>query len=168
MSSIMYDFSIPMFIKNLNILSDILLKAEKDAEKRKIDKLIFINARLYPDMFPLVKQIQIGTDMVKLGIGRLADVKAPSFEDNEITFSDLQKRIKKTISFLNKIKANNMDGSESKKIEFKIRKNNFKFKNGQIYLQEWIIPHFFFHMTTTYSILRANGVKLGKRNFVKV
>ena len=168
MSSIMYDFSIPMFIKNLNILSDILLKAEKDAEKRKIDKLIFINARLYPDMFPLVKQIQIGTDMVKLGIGRLADVKAPSFEDNEITFSDLQKRIKKTISFLNKIKANQMDGSESKKIEFEIRKNNFKFKNGQIYLQEWIIPHFFFHMTTTYAILRTNGVKLGKRNFVKM
>jgi|TARA_B110000261_G_scaffold159200_1_gene196706 hypothetical protein len=168
MPSIMYDFSVPMFIKNLNILSDILLKAEKDAEKRKIDKSIFINARLYPDMFPLVRQIQIGTDMVRLGIGRLADVKAPSFEDNEITFSDLQKRIKKTISFLNKIKANQMDGSESKKIEFEIRKNNFKFKNGQIYLQEWIIPHFFFHMTTTYAILRTNGVKLGKRNFVKM
>tara|TARA_B110000238_G_scaffold189757_1_gene222221 strand:- start:1246 stop:1752 length:507 start_codon:yes stop_codon:yes gene_type:complete len=168
MPSIMYDFSVPMFIKNLNILSDILLKAEKDAEKRKIDKSIFINARLYPDMFPLVRQIQIGTDMVRLGIGRLADVKAPSFEDNEITFSDLQKRIKKTISFLNKIKANQMDGSESKKIEFEIRKNNLKFKNGQIYLQEWIIPHFFFHMTTTYAILRTNGVKLGKRNFVKM
>ena len=168
MPSIMYDFSVPMFIKNLNILSDILLKAEKDAEKRKIDKSIFINARLYPDMFPLVRQIQIGTDMVRLGIGRLADVKAPSFEDNEITFSDLHKRIKKTISFLNKIKANQMNGSESKKIEFEIRKNNFKFKNGQIYLQEWIIPHFFFHMTTTYAILRTNGVKLGKRNFVKM
>ena len=168
MPSIMYDFSVPMFIKNLNILSDILLKAEKDAEKRKIDKSIFINARLYPDMFPLVRQIQIGTDMVRLGIGRLADVKAPSFEDNEITFSDLQKRIKKTISFLNKIKANQMDGSESKKIEFEIRKNNFKFKNGQIYLQEWIIPHFFFHMTTTYNILRANGVRLGKKDFVKM
>jgi hypothetical protein len=67
-----------------------------------------------------------------------------------------------------KIKANQMEGSESKKIEFKIRKNNFKFKNGQIYLQEWIIPNFFFHMTTTYAILRTNGVKLGKRNFVKM
>ena len=168
MSSIMYDFSIPMFIKNLNILSDILLKAEKDAEKRKIDKSIFINARLDPDMFPLVKQIQIGTDMVKLGIGRLAEVKAPSFEDSEVTFSNLQKRIKKTVSFLNKIKAKKMEGSESRKIEFKIRKNKFKFKNGQIYLQEWIIPHFFFHMTTTYNILRANGVRLGKKDFVKM
>ena len=164
----MYEISIPMFIHNFNILSGILIKAEKNAEKRKIDKSVFINARLAPDMFPLVKQIQIATDMVKLGLGRLAEVKAPSFEDNEITFSDLQKRIKKTVSFLNKIKAKQMEGSESKKIEFKMRINNFKFKNGQIYLQEWIIPHFFFHITTTYAILRANGVKLGKRDFVKI
>ena len=164
----MYEISIPMFIHNFNILSGILLKAEKNAEKRKIDKSVFINARLAPDMFPLVKQIQIATDMVKLGVGRLAEVRTPSFNDNEVTFLDLQKRIKKTVSFLNKIKAKHMEGSESKKIEFKIRINNFKFKNGQIYLQEWIIPHFFFHMTTTYNILRANGVRLGKRDFVKM
>ena len=164
----MYEVSVPMFVNNLNTLSDILLKAEKDAEKRKIDKSIFINARLYPDMFSLVKQIQIATDMVKIGVARLSEVQAPLFEDNEVTFSDLQKRIKKTVSFLNKIKAKQMEGSESKKIEFKIRKNNFKFKNGQIYLQEWIIPHFFFHMTTSYNILRANGVSLGKRDFVKM
>jgi|TARA_B110000093_G_scaffold130394_1_gene139390 hypothetical protein len=168
MSSMMHETSVPMFINNLNILSGILLKAEKDAEKRKIDKSIFVNARLYPDMFPLVKQIQIGTDMVRLGLGRLADVKAPSFKDNEITFSDLQMRIKKTISFLIKIKVEQMKGSESKKIEFKIRKNYFKFKDGQVYLQQWIIPHFFFHMTTTYNILRASGVKLGKKDFVKM
>ena len=164
----MYEISIPMFIHNFNILSGILIKAEKNAEKRKIDKSVFINARLAPDMFPLVKQIQIATDMVKLGVGRLAEVRTPSFNDNEVTFLDLQKRIKKTVSFLNKIKAKHMEGSESKKIEFKIRINNFKFKNGQIYLQEWIIPHFFFHMTTTYNILRANGVKLGKKDFVKM
>ena len=168
MSSMMHETSVPMFINNLNILSGILLKAEKDAEKRKIDKSIFVNARLYPDMFPLVKQIQIGTDMVRLGLGRLADVKAPSFKDNEITFSDLQMRIKKTISFLSKIKVEQMKGKKTKKIEFKIRKNYFKFKNGQVYLQQWIIPHFFFHMTTTYNILRASGVKLGKKDFVKM
>ena len=164
----MYEISIPMFIHNFNILSGILIKAEKNAEKRKIDKSVFINARLAPDMFPLVKQIQIATDMVKLGVGRLAEVRTPSFNDNEVTFLDLQKRIKKTVSFLNKIKAKHMEGSESKKIEFKMRINNFKFKNGQIYLQEWIIPHFFFHMTTTYNILRASGVKLGKKDFVKM
>ena len=164
----MYEISIPMFIHNFNILSQILLKAEKDTEKRKIDKSVFINARLAPDMLPLTKQIQIGTDMVRLGIGRLAGVKAPSFKDNETTFSDLQKRIQKTISFLNKIKSKQMDGSELIKIEFSIRKRFFKFKNGHAYLSDWIIPHFFFHMTTTYNILRANGVNLGKRDFVKM
>jgi len=164
----MYEISIPMFIHNFNILSQILLKAEKDTEKRKIDKSVFINARLAPDMLPLTKQIQIGTDMVRLGIGRLAGVKAPSFKDNETTFSDLQKRIQKTISFLNKIKSKQMDGSELIKIEFSIRKRVFKFKNGHAYLSDWIIPHFFFHMTTTYNILRANGVNLGKRDFVKM
>tara|TARA_B110001450_G_C17496744_1_gene430600 strand:- start:207 stop:713 length:507 start_codon:yes stop_codon:yes gene_type:complete len=164
----MYEISIPMFIHNLNILSQILLKAEKDAEKRKIDKSIFINARLAPDMLPLKKQIQIGTDMVRLGIGRLAGVKAPSFKDNETSFSDLQQRIKKTISFLVKIKSKQMDDTELKKIEFSIGKRVFKFKNGYTYLSDWIIPHFFFHMTTTYDILRANGVNLGKRDFVKM
>jgi hypothetical protein len=164
----MYEISIPMFIHNFNILSSILLKAEKDAKKRNIDKSIFINARLVPDMFPLTKQIQIATDMVRLGIGRLADVKAPSFKDDEITFSDLQKRIKKTITFLEKIKSKQMNNSELKKIEFSIRKRVFKFKNGHLYLNDWIIPHFFFHMTTSYNILRANGVNLGKRDFVKM
>ena len=166
----MYEISIPMFIHNFNILSQILVKAEKNAEKRKIDKSVFINARLAPDMLPLTKQIQIGTDMVRLGIGRLAGVKAPSFKDNESTFSDLQKRIQKTISFLKKIKSKQMIDSDLKKIELSIgkRKQVFKFKNGYIYLSEWVVPHFFFHMTTTYNILRANGVNLGKRDFVKM
>ena len=164
----MYEISIPMFINNFNILSNILRKAEKDAEKRKIEKSVFMNARLAPDMLPLTKQIQIGTDMVRLGIGRLAEIKAPSFADDEVTFSELQKRLNKTISFLKKIKEKQMDGSEIRKIEFKIRKRTFKFKNGQAYLCNWIIPHFFFHMTTTYDILRANGVNLGKRDFVKM
>jgi hypothetical protein len=164
----MYEISIPMFIDNFNILSRILLKAERDAVKRKINKDVIINARLYPDMFPLTKQIQIASDMVRLGIGRLAGVKAPSFKDNEITFSDLQKRIQKTITFLKKIKSKQMEGAELNKVELSIRKRTFKFKNGHAYLNDWIIPHFFFHMTTTYNILRANGVNLGKRDFVKM
>jgi hypothetical protein len=164
----MYAISIPMFIKNFNTLSRILSIAEKDAEKRKIDKEVFINARLYPDMLPLTKQIQISTDMVRLGVARLAGIKAPSFKDNEVSFSDLQKRIQKTVTFLKKIKDKQMDGSELIKIEFSIRKRIFKFKNGHVYLSDWIIPHFFFHMTTAYDILRVNGVKLGKRDFVKM
>ena len=119
-------------------------------------------------MLPLSKQIQIGTDMVRLGVGRLAGIEAPSFPDDEVTFSELQKRLSKTITFLKKVKAKQMENSEVKKIEFKIRKRIFKFKNGHAYLSNWIIPHFFFHMTTAYDILRANGVNLGKRDFVKM
>ena len=92
MSFTIYKIFVPMFINNFNILSKILLKAEKDAERRKIYQSIYINARLAPDMLPLAKQIQIGTDMVRLGIARLAGLKAPSFKDNEVTFSDLQKK----------------------------------------------------------------------------
>jgi hypothetical protein len=92
-----------MFINMLENLSSILKKAERHAEKRKIDKDIFINARLIADMRPLTTQIQIGTDMIRLGVGRLANVKAPSYKDNEKTFSDLQRRISKTITFLKKI-----------------------------------------------------------------
>ena len=168
MSFAIYKIFVPMFINNFNILSKILLKAEKDAERRKIYQSIYINARLAPDMLPLAKQIQIGTDMVRLGIARLAGLKAPSFKDNEVTFSDLQKRIQKTITFLKKIKSKQMDDSELKKIEFSIGKRIFKFKSGEAYLTNWIIPHFFFHMTTTYAILRNNGVELGKRDFVKM
>ena len=129
----MYEISIPMFIHNFNILSQILLKAEKNAEKRKIDKSVFINARLAPDMMPLTKQIQIGTDMVRLGIGRLAGVKAPSFKDNEATFSDLQKRIQKTITFLEKIKSKQMDNSDLKKIELSIKWN---FRNMDFFFKK--------------------------------
>ena len=119
-------------------------------------------------MYPLARQIQIGTDMVRKGIGRLASIDAPSYEDNEVTFSDLQKRIENTILFLEKITEEQMQGSESKEIHFSIRENQYDFDNGVDYLTRWIIPHFFFHMTTCYNILRSNGVNLGKRDFVKV
>ena len=110
MSLSMYEISVPMFINMLENLSSILKKAERHAEKRKIDKEIFINARLIADMRPLTSQIQIGTDMIRLGVGRLAKVKAPSYKDNEKTFTDLQRRISKTITFLKKINPKKMEG----------------------------------------------------------
>ena len=118
-------------------------------------------------MRPLTSQIQIGTDMIRLGIGRLANVKAPSYKDNEKTFSDLQKRISKTITFLKKINPKKMEDSENMEIKFSIRSNEFKFKSGKEYLTKWMIPHFFFHVTTAYDILRSNGVNLGKRDYIK-
>ena len=142
MSVSMYEISVPMFINMLENLASILKKAERHAEKRKIDKEIFINARLIADMRPLTSQIQIGTDMIRLGIGRLANVNAPSYKDNEKTFSDLQRRISKTITFLNKINPKKMQSSENMEIKFSIRSNEFKFKSGKDYLTKWMIPHF--------------------------
>ena len=167
MSLNMYQVSVPMFISMLNNLSRILIKAERYAEKKKIDPTIFVNSRLIADMYPISRQIQIGTDIVRKGIARLADVNCPTFKDDEKTMADLQKRITKTIAFLQKIKPAQMADSETKKIEFSIRDNLFKFNRGDEYLQAWIIPHFYFHMTTTYNILRSNGVNLGKRDFLK-
>jgi hypothetical protein len=168
MSLSMYQMSVPLFINHFEMWSGILLKGESFAEKRKIDQEILVNGRLAPDMYPLARQIQIGTDMVRKGIARLASVDAPSYEDDEVTFSDLQGRIKNTIKFLQDIKPEQMHGSEDKAIAFSIRENEFSYEKGSDYLTQWIIPHFFFHMTTSYNILRSNGVKLGKRNFVKM
>ena len=167
MANNLYNFSVPLFIHHFDMLAKILKKGERYAEKKKIDKDVLINSRLIADMFPLTRQIQIATDMVRLGMARMSNKKAPSFKDNEKTFAELDKRIQKTILFLKKIKPQDIQGAEEKPIEFSIRTNNFKFKNGEDYLKDWIIPHFFFHMTTTYNILRINGVNLGKRDFVK-
>jgi uncharacterized protein len=164
----MYEMSVPVFIDHFEMWSGILLKGETFAEIRKIDQEILVKGRLAPDMYPLDRQIQIGTDMVRKGIARLASVDAPSYEDSEITFSDLQERIKNTVHFLHSITPEQMMGSEDKGIVFSIRENEFTFEKGSDYLTQWIIPHFFFHMTTSYNILRSNGVKLGKRNFVKM
>ena len=110
MSLSMYQMSVPLFINHFEMWSGILLKGESFAEKRKIDQEILVNGRLAPDMYPLARQIQIGTDMVRKGIARLASVDAPSYEDDEVTFSDLQVRIKNTIKFLQDIKPEQMHG----------------------------------------------------------
>lgn len=164
----LYEMSVPLFTHQFYLWMDILKKGENFSQKRKIDPLVLVNARLAPDMYPLARQIQIGTDMVRKGIGRLASLDAPSYEDNEVSFSDLQKRIENTIHFLETVTEEQMQGSESKEIHFSIRDNEYDFDNGVDYLTRWIIPHFFFHMTTCYNILRENGVNLGKRDFVKV
>ena len=168
MSNTLYDLSVPMFIHNMEMLIKILGKGESYVVKKKLDPKLLIDSRLIVDMYSIPRQIQISTDMVRKGIGRLAGKEAPSFKDNEQTFQQLQKRLERTINFLKKIKPKDMEGAETKKIEFLIRDRQFKFDRGDEYLIQWIIPHFFFHMTTTYNILRANGVNLGKRDFVKM
>lgn len=161
----MFQASVPNFINGLNNLSAILDKAASYAEAKKIDQSVLVNARLAPDMFPLSKQVQIATDIVKGGAARLVGVEIPSFSDDEKTFAELKERIAKVIAFLQTIKSEQIDGSEEKDINLKVGGYELNFK-GQGYLLNFVIPNFYFHITTTYSILRHNGLDIGKKDFL--
>lgn len=161
----MYQASVPVFIHGLNNLSAILTKAETHAGAKKIEPSVLVNARLFPDMFPLSRQVQIATDIVKGGVARLAGVEVPSFPDTETTFPELRTRIAKIIEFINSIKPAQIDGSEAKAIALKVGGNEMKFE-GQPYLLNFVIPNFYFHFMASYAILRHNGVEIGKMDFL--
>ena len=165
MAMSMYQASIPQFTKMLSNLSNILKKGEEFAKAKNIDDTVLVGSRLAADMFPLAKQVQIACDQVKNGMARLAGVEPPKFDDNESTFAELQERIAKTIAFAKSIKPEQVDGTEAKEIKFSIREWNFEFVGDQ-YLMTWIIPNFYFHVTTAYNILRHNGVEIGKSDFL--
>lgn len=165
MSISMYSASVPLAIRILNNLSTILGKAAAHCEARKIDEAAFLNARIFPDMFPLSRQVQIAGDMIKGGVSRLAGVEIPRFEDKEATFAELQARIAKTVDFLSTIQPEQVDGSEGKDIEITRSSGTVHYK-GQAYLLEQVLPNFFFHVTTTYNLLRHGGVEIGKRDYL--
>jgi hypothetical protein len=161
----MYQASIPQLTKMLNNLSSILKKGEEFAKAKKVDGAVLVADRLAPDMFPLAKQVQIACDQVKNGMARLAGVEPPKFDDKEATFAELQERIAKTLAFANTIKPAQVDGSEAKEIKFSIGEWKFEFV-GEQYLLTWIIPNFYFHVSTAYDILRHNGVEIGKSDYL--
>ena len=161
----MYQASIPAFLRQFANLSAVLKKAAEHAEAKKIDQSVFINARLAPDMFPLARQIQIASDSAKGCAARLAGVDVPSFADSETTFAELQDRIDKTVAFLKTITADKIDGTEDKTITIKLGGEDKQFK-GQSYLIYFVLPNLYFHSTVAYSILRHNGVPLGKMDFL--
>ncbi len=161
----MYQASVPAYTQMLKTLSAVLKKAEAHAEAKKIDPSIFVNARLYPDMAPLARQIQIATDQVKGGLSRLAGTEPPSWSDTETTFEELQARIKKALDFAASMKPEQIDGSEGRDIVLKVGGNDMPFK-GQVFLINFSLPNFYFHVVTAYDILRHNGVEIGKRDFL--
>lgn len=165
MSLSMYEASIPVFVKFLSNLSTILEKGATHAEAKKIEPSVLINARLAPDMYPLSRQIQIATDVVKGCAARLAGIEVPSYEDTEATFPELQGRIAKTVSFLQSVSPSQIDGSEERSVTLKLRGQDVTFL-GQDYLLNFAIPNFYFHTTVAYAILRHNGVELGKMDFL--
>jgi len=148
----------------LTNLAGILDKAAAHATARKIDPGVLLNARLFPDMFPLVKQVQIATDNAK-GIARMAGVEVPKYEDNETSFEALQARIAKTMAFLETLRPEQVDGSEQRDIVVQLRDKKFEFK-GQDFLLKRLLPNFYFHLVTTYNILRHNGIEIGKNDYL--
>lgn len=161
----MYSASIPTFLHGLSNLSEILKKGAAFTKERKIEPSVLVNARLAPDMFPLAKQVQITTDVVKGYAARISGSENPKFEDNETNFEELQARIAKTVVFLKSIDEKKVVGSEKRDIALKVGGNDLKF-DGQSYLLHFVIPNFYFHITTTYAILRHNGVAVGKADFL--
>jgi uncharacterized protein len=160
-----YSMTVEAFLPMLANLSKQLDKATEFAAARKFDTAVLANARLAPDMFTLTKQVQLATDFAKSGTARLAGIEPPKFEDNETTFAELQARIKKTIDFVSSVKAESFKGAEDRDIVLQIRDNKLEFK-GLNYLRGWVLPNFYFHLTAAYSILRHNGVEIGKRDFL--
>jgi hypothetical protein len=161
----MYNASVPTFVRALNNLAFILEKAGQHAEAKKIDPAALVNARLFPDMFPLVKQVQIASDAAKGGAARLAEAQPPSFEDTETTLPQLVERCRKTVAYLETLKPAQIDGSEERTVSWQSRSST-KSMQGMPYLLNHVLPNVFFHVTTAYDILRHNGVELGKQDFL--
>lgn len=160
-----YQASVPVFDQYLNSLSAVLSKAAANAEARKIDPQVFLTARLAPDMFPLLRQVQVATDHAKGAVGRLAGSVLPSFPDAETNFAELQTRIAKTRDYVKTFTSAQLEGSESRPIELKIGPNTINFV-GHVYLCQFALPNFFFHYAAAYGILRHLGVDVGKRDFI--
>ena len=165
MSLSLFSMSVPVFVKTLGNLSAILDKAAAHAEAKKIDPAVLLNARLFPDMFPLLKQVQLASDFAKGASARLVGQDPPKYEDTEKTVGELKARIARTIEFVQSLDAGRFDGAETREITLKIRDSEQKF-SGLVYLCHVALPNFFFHATTAYDILRHNGVELGKRDFI--
>src|SRR5260221_6191614 len=161
----MYQASVPTIIRALNNLAAVLDKGQQHAEAKKIDPAVLIASRLYPDMLPLSKQVQIASDISKGGTARLAQIDPPPFEDNESTFPQLIERARKTIAFLETLKPQQIDGSEGRTGTWQTR-TGAKSMQGMPYLLNHVLPNVFFHVTTAYDILRHNGVELGKQDFL--
>lgn len=159
-----YELTVPQFIRSLNALKGVLHKAQQYAEKKKIDMPVLLQTRLAPDQFPLAKQIQITCDGAKFCVSRLTGGEAPRFEDKETTLDEFMARIDKTVAYLQTIKPEQFEGYEAKTVRFPWRPGFYM--NGKNYLVQHAIPNFNFHLTTAYSILRANGVELGKADFL--
>ena len=161
----MYQASVPRFVNILGNLSAILDKTQAHVDAKKVEPAVLPNYRLFPDMLPMTVQVQIACDAAKGVVARLAGVDIPVFEDNEKTIADLKARIAKTIAFIQSVPAAKIDGTEDKEIVIKRGDKETRYK-GMQFLLGHAVPNFYFHVTTTYNILRHNGIEIGKRDYL--
>lgn len=163
----MYSASVPVLKQMLAALSEVLNKAEAHATEKKIDPTALLGARLFPDMFPLARQVQIAADFAKGISSRLADADVPSWPDKaDPTFADLQELIAKALAHLDSFKPEQFDGSQDREIVLRAGTPKEKKLMGSVYLLQYGLPQFFFHVTTSYALLRHNGVEIGKRDYM--
>jgi hypothetical protein len=161
----MYSASAPVFKQVLNSLSAIIDKAEAHAVEKKIEPAALLQARLFPDMFAFVRQVQVAADFAKGACARLAGVDVPKYDDNEQSFADLKARIAKTVAFIDSVPQDGIEASAQRDITTGTGEKAKQWK-GQTYLMHYALPHFFFHATTAYDILRHNGIEIGKKDFI--
>ena len=161
----MYDVSVPVFIRALTNLAAILEKGAAHAKAQGMDAAELIQTRLIADMDPLASQVQRASDSAKGCAARLAGIEVPSFPDTETTFVELQERIAKTIAYLKTIRPEQLEGSDARVVELKLRNGPITF-DGKSYLLGFALPNFYFHVTTAYDILRHKGVQIGKMDFI--
>ena len=161
----LYQASVPVIQNSLTALKAVLAKGAAHAQAKKIDESVLLTSRLYPDMFPLTRQVQIAADFGKGPVARLAGVEVPKYDDTEAMFAELAARIDKTLAFVGTFTAAQIDGQEDRDIQLTIAGNPVNFK-GQPYLLHFAMPNLYFHMSMAYAILRHNGVDVGKRDFI--
>jgi hypothetical protein len=165
MSLSIHAITVPVFVRALTNLSAILDKAVAHCEAKKIDPAVLVGMRLYPDMFPLLRQVRIACDFAKGSCARLAGQDVPQWEDNEVTFADLKARIQRTIDYICALSPAQLDGAPGRKVTVTMRGENKTFEATH-YLLTMALPNFWFHVTTAYAILRHAGVELGKKDFI--
>ncbi len=165
MSISMYQASVPRFVNILGNLSNILDKAQVHVDAKKLDTATLTAYRLFPDMLPMTKQVQIACDAAKGVVARLAGMEIPVDEDNEKTLADLKARIAKTIAFIQTVTPAQIDGTEDNAIVTR-RGDKETHYQGMQFLLGHALPNFYFHVTTTYNILRHNGIEIGKRDYL--
>jgi len=166
MANAMYTHSVPVFRQLLTALRGILSQAGAHAAAKSIPPEAFLQARLYPDMFPLLKQVQIAADFARGITARLAGVAVPAFDGNEQGFADLDALIARTLAFIDTVAPAQFEGSEAKEILLRPGTPKEKKLTGDAYLANYGLPQFFFHVTTAYDILRHNGLAIGKRDYM--